>query len=237
MKHLKNYLLLFLVVVITISLPFLSYLLEGTPLTENLPTDILKHLLYQPLTLGIALVLLIILRFSRKEVFQTYFRKGDSSARILPEPYVGIRPKPGETWARAGVQWAFVISVVTVIVIYFQLYSETSPSLKVLAMALPFALVFALTNSFVEEIITRLGVVVALDGALNDRTIAIVSGILFGSVHYFGRPGRITGIIVAGFLGWLLAKSILETKGIFWAWLIHFLQDVIIMMAMFSSQD
>jgi uncharacterized protein len=38
---------------------------------------------------------------------------------------------------------------------------------------------------------------------------------------------------LAGFLGWLLAKSIVETRGIFWAWFIHFLQDVIIFTGFF----
>ncbi|MFH0850449.1 MAG: hypothetical protein V1924_05870 [Candidatus Bathyarchaeota archaeon] len=31
-----------------------------------------------------------------------------------------------------------------------------------------------------------------------------------------------------GFLGWFLGKSMQETGGFAWAWLIHFLQDVII---------
>ena len=35
-------------------------------------------------------------------------------------------------------------------------------------------------------------------------------------------------IITSGFLGWLLAKSVIETKGLGWALLIHFLQDVVI---------
>jgi hypothetical protein len=36
---------------------------------------------------------------------------------------------------------------------------------------------------------------------------------------------------MAGLLGWLLAKSVLETNGIFWAWCIHFLQDIVIFSA------
>ncbi|MFT6005009.1 MAG: hypothetical protein ACI8UQ_002153, partial [Bacteroidia bacterium] len=55
-------------------------------------------------------------------------------------------------------------------------------------------------------------------------------------VHYFGTPGGIIGVIVAGFLGWFLAKSILETKGFFWAWFIHFLQDVVIITAMLAIE-
>jgi hypothetical protein len=33
---------------------------------------------------------------------------------------------------------------------------------------------------------------------------------------------------MAGFLGWFLGKSMLETRGLFWAWFIHFWQDVLI---------
>jgi len=29
-------------------------------------------------------------------------------------------------------------------------------------------------------------------------------------------------------LGWFLGKSMLETRGLFWAWLIHLVQDVLI---------
>lgn len=37
---------------------------------------------------------------------------------------------------------------------------------------------------------------------------------------------------MAGLMGWLLAKSVAETNGIFWAWTIHFLQDVVIISAL-----
>ncbi len=94
---------------------------------------------------------------------------------------------------------------------------------------LPFSIVFAMSNSFVEESITRLGVVVILKDVLKDKTIPLVSALIFGTAHYWGNPGGIIGVLAAGFLGWLLSKSILETKGIFWAWLIHFLQDIIIL--------
>jgi hypothetical protein len=33
---------------------------------------------------------------------------------------------------------------------------------------------------------------------------------------------------MTGFLAWLLGKSVLETKGLLWAWFIHFLPDVVI---------
>jgi hypothetical protein len=36
----------------------------------------------------------------------------------------------------------------------------------------------------------------------------------------------VVGVLLASFLGWILAKSMLETRGMFWAWFIHFWQDV-----------
>jgi hypothetical protein len=35
-------------------------------------------------------------------------------------------------------------------------------------------------------------------------------------------------VVLASFLGWLLGKAMLETRGFFWGWFIHFLQDGLI---------
>ncbi len=39
------------------------------------------------------------------------------------------------------------------------------------------------------------------------------------------------GFLMTGFLAWVLGKAMLETKGFFWPWLIHFLPDVVIFYA------
>ncbi len=51
---------------------------------------------------------------------------------------------------------------------------------------------------------------------------------LFGIGHFFGIPWGWTGIALASFMGWILSKAMLETRGFFWPWWIHFLQDVVI---------
>jgi membrane protease YdiL (CAAX protease family) len=56
-----------------------------------------------------------------------------------------------------------------------------------------------------------------------------MSALIFGVIHYFGMPGKIPGMLMAGFMGWLLTFAIIQTSGIFWAWSIHFAQDVIIL--------
>lgn len=233
MRHERKFGLLLLVILATIALPTIYFYLRNVSVLEGYSQAINTHLVYQFATLLLAIMMLLVLRLSRKEVFRIYFRRGNFKEKVIPEPYVGIKPKPQETWAKAGFQWAFMISIVTATVMYFQVYQGLKLHIGVFLKVLPFALLFSMMNSFVEESIIRLGVIVALKGVFPDRAIAIISGLLFGSVHYFGNPGGVIGVLVAGFLGWFLAKSILETKGMFWAWFIHFIQDVIILIALF----
>ena len=58
------------------------------------------------------------------------------------------------------------------------------------------------------------------------------SAVVFGLPHYFGTPSGIVGALIAGFLGWLLATSLVETQGLLIAWAIHFVQDVVIITSM-----
>ena len=81
--------------------------------------------------------------------------------------------------------------------------------------------------------ITRFSVVASLFGAIRKGYFCLVSAAVFGGVHDFGTPGGIAGVMLAGFLGWLLAKSVIEREGVFWAWFIYFLQDVIIFAGIF----
>lgn len=231
----KDILLFLLIIVLTVSLVFISKWTTGIAVFDNLSLAINKQILYQSVTLFVTIVFLFILWSAKRTIFTQYFRKGNMAADILPEPLVGIKPKPTENWLHFGRNIAIIISVVTAVIIYFQLVRQNGIAPVSMQKVLPFSIVFALSNSFVEECITRLGVVVVLKNKISDKTIPMVSAILFGTVHYWGNPGGVAGVIVAGFLGWFLAKSILETKGIFWAWLIHFLQDVIIFSALLAS--
>ena len=231
---LKSIVLLAVIIAFTIALVFISHWVNGIVIFEGLSTKINKQILYQSITLLGTMVFLFALWLTKKNTFKAYFRKGNLSADILPEPFMGIQPKESENWIHLGRNFSVIISSVTTIVIYFQLIGGNGISIQTMVSMLPFSIVFALSNSFVEESITRLGVVVVLKDAVKDRTIPFVSALLFGSVHYWGNPGGILGVLVAAFLGWFLTKSILETKGIFWAWWIHFLQDVIIITAVLS---
>lgn len=90
------------------------------------------------------------------------------------------------------------------------------------------ALLFAAINASFEEIRFRC-VLLAYAEPVLGRTHAIwLTAVLFGLGHWGGHPSGVSGVIMAGFLGWLLAISILDTRGWAWAWLIHAVEDVII---------
>lgn len=219
----------------TVFLVLFSMYASDIVLSERLPSALNKQLFYQPITLVITLILLGFLALMYRDTFTQYFKVGKINAQILPTPLVGINPKPSDTWSNVGINFLVVISLVTASVSYFQFPVDQSISVKAFFVNLPTVVLFALCNAFVEESITRLAPIVLLKGKIADNHIAIISALLFGIAHYWGSPGGVIGVLVAGFLGWLLAKSILETKGMFWAFLIHFVQDVIILSVLFAK--
>ncbi|HTF28965.1 MAG TPA: CPBP family intramembrane glutamic endopeptidase [Flavitalea sp.] len=93
---------------------------------------------------------------------------------------------------------------------------------------IPLVLLFSATNAWSEEIFSRFVIVAGLDGKLKPGTICWISAIIFGIPHFLGTPSGIFGVLMSGLLGWILAKSVIETRGLSWALLIHSLQDVII---------
>ena len=232
----KECTLISIIILITIALPIISYWSAGIELSKNISVLVNRQLIYQSSTFILAVVFLFVLWKLKTKEFVQYFKKGNIAATIKPEPLVGIKPKNNENWWHLGMSFSVIITLVTMVVIYFQVIHGNNFDYSKLLFVLPISIGFSLVNSFVEESITRLGIVIALKGIMPDKSIMIASGILFGSVHYFGTPGGLVGVFVAGFLGWLLAKSILETKGFFWAWFIHFLQDIVIITAMLAIE-
>ena len=191
------------------------------------------ELKYQIITLVLAFLTLGLVFLAAPVSFQKYFSLfGNISAPAVPVPAIGL---VDQDWLQLGIQFALVISCVTFVVIYLQLMRGKRLQENTLRFFL-WVVVLALMNAFTEEMITRFSVVALLDNLIPLPYVYLTSALIFGSVHYFGTPGKIPGVLMAGFLGWLLAKSIGETQGFFWAWLIHFLQDVIIFTGLFVRQ-
>jgi uncharacterized protein len=189
-----------------------------------------RVLKYQVVILVIALAVLAIIYVLAPRNACRFYRRGNLSAPAGPVRWLGISPT--DNWMKVGRSLAVIVSVATGIFIYLNVAQGESLDAGN-ARYLPFILVFAVMNAFTEEAITRLSVVTSLDGLVPRPVIYLTSALIFGIPHYFGVPGGVLGTLMAGFLGWLLARSVAETEGMFWAWFIHFLQDVIIFGGLF----
>jgi membrane protease YdiL (CAAX protease family) len=93
---------------------------------------------------------------------------------------------------------------------------------------LPLVLLLAASNAWTEEIFTRFVIVAGLSGKLSPTAVCWTSALVFGLPHFFGTPSGVVGMAMAGLMGWMLAKSMIETRSMAWALTIHFLQDVVI---------
>jgi hypothetical protein len=86
----------------------------------------------------------------------------------------------------------------------------------------------AVLNAFNEEMSYKASFLSMLEGVVGRRQSLLLMAAYFGILHYYGVPYGVVGVVLATFLGWFLGKSMLETRGLFWAWFIHFWQDVLI---------
>jgi hypothetical protein len=166
--------------------------------------------------------LMTLLGYRRPDIFLV---KGDLKAPIKPVPWLGF--PESDPWTQFGGQWALYISLGLLVFLII----GGSPSLPAFRKALPLlpaVLMFAALNAFSEEVTFRATVIGSLEDAVGPRNALWIAAAFFGIAHFFGVPYGIVGVIMSTFLGWMLGKAMLETRGFVWAWLIHFLQDVLI---------
>lgn len=188
--------------------------------------DLGLYFLYQLITLGISLLVILAMWFTTGKNL-TYLRRGNMSAPATPVKLLGISAK--DNWKRIGLTFLVAISLVTLVFLLIADGSDLgSVPLGSWALAFAVAIPLSVVNAFNEEIITRWTIAEGFAGKLA-RYAPWVSAVIFGSVHYFGIPGGLIGSLMAGFLAWFATRSIQDTRGLGWAWLIHFAQDMLIL--------
>lgn len=227
--------LLLITIVVIACAPLLLWIRSHPPLALKAFGNTVYNLeiSYQMTVLLVAAIVIGIVYGLTGKAGLAYLNLKKRDGTIRPEPWIGIKPKATETWRNLGANFAVVITLVTAVVIYFQVVHGGSMSLELYPGVL-LILAFALMNAFSEEIIFRFSFVAVVSRyGFSPYVAQGLGAAVFGTVHYFGNPGGITGMLMAAFIGWFLAKSMLETRGFFWALAIHFLQDVIIFSALF----
>lgn len=162
-----------------------------------------------------------------------FLRRGDFCAPAAPEPFLWFRQPIA--WSRLGLQLLVLFGVALPVYLFFSLpihwqqWSRIGP-------LLPWALATAALNAASEEFQFRCVPLAQLRGVLPVRETLWLTAVFFGLGHYFGQPSGIPGVIMATIAGWLWAKSIVETRGVGWAFVIHFVQDVVIFCFLVLSQ-
>lgn len=192
-------------------------LFPGSGFIASMASQQVLRVLSALVTIGLLLVL-----FKKFSAF--FMIKGDLKATAAPIPLIMTR---STSWAKLGWILVLCISGGTLVFLVIGAGSALAQVQKVLPF-LPFILLFALMNSFSEEIGYRANLLAALTPEFGKDDALLMSAALFGMQHFYGVPYGVIGVIMAGILGWLLGKSMVETKGTVWAWAIHFCQDVLI---------
>ncbi len=189
------------------------------------PNFIMWLLSDQLLRLTAAVIIFLILLYFKKKPGNFFIKKGNIDAEVKPIKWILKEPT---TWKKFGTAFMFYISLGTII---FLLVAGGIPSfiqLTGLLKLLPFIIFFAVINAFYEELAYRASFLSVLEEKIGGQQSLYMTSVLFGIGHFYGVPYGVVGVLMATFLGFLLGKSMLETRGFFWAFLIHMVQDIII---------
>jgi hypothetical protein len=179
----------------------------------------------QALNLVVTLGVIAVLFAVHRDRHAFYLAKGDTSAPAGPIGWMGVRP--GDRWNAVGRNLTIAISLGTLA--FLALSGQPSVDLVVRALPLlPAVVLAAALNAFNEEVTYKASLLSVLVGPMGPRQALWMVAAYFGLAHFYGIPYGLIGVALASFLGWILAKSMLETRGLAWAWFIHFVQDVLI---------
>ena len=166
--------------------------------------------------------LLLLLGYKRRNFF---LAKGDLRALIQPVKILGF-PK-SEPWPKFGLIWAFGIASALGVVLFLGTRPSESQFLQLLPI-LPSIIFYAALNAFNEELFYRAPMLACLEPVGGSIQSLWMAAYFFGISHYFGVPSGIPGAMASIFMGWILSKAMLETRGLFWSWLIHIMSDIVI---------
>ena len=175
---------------------------------------------------GVTVIVILALWIVKKNRSEFFMVKGNLDAPIEPVRWLGIRQ--GESWSK----FAWIFAIIAALAVAVPTILGLKPSAEILKKCLPLipaVILFSAINAFNEELYFRATLLSTLLKVIGRNHAMLINVVFFGLAHYlYGSPPGIMGFMMTGFLAFLLGKSMLETKGFLWPWVIHFLPDVII---------
>jgi hypothetical protein len=177
----------------------------------------------------VALAVIAVLWFMKRDRKAFFLVKGRMDAPIEPIRWLGI--KAGGSWKTAG--WIF--AGVAALAVFIPTIMGIAPSGATFLRALPLfpaAVLFAAVNAFTEEAYFRCSLLSTLHDVIGKTHTLLLILVFFGLSHWlYGSPSGLVGFAMTGFLAWVMGRSMLETRGMLWPWIIHFAPDVVVFMS------
>jgi membrane protease YdiL (CAAX protease family) len=209
---------------------FISPLIQETALYTNWLSQASwgASLISSPITVHLAPVVLMALTLigsglGRKELFLV---KGNLNAEVQPHRLLVM--KKGEIWKRFGPAFTLIYAGITLIVMWVSLSPDLSNFSQVVPL-LPAIILASAINAAAEEFQYRSVLLARLKDVVKPGTIMWMSALFFASLHYLtGSPSGLFGAIPVTYMGWVSAKSMLETRGFSIPFLLHFIADFVI---------
>lgn len=153
---------------------------------------------------------------------QLFLARGDVAApsRI---PGMSRRVK----WSRLGPLMMLLFAVPLCVQLALTTHVDAGRLVRV-AELLPLGIAFAAVNAAQEEVRFRaVPLALALPVLGAERGIWMTAT-AFGLAHWYGHPHGPSGVALTLLGGLILAKAMVETRGLLWPWAIHAVQDVVI---------
>lgn len=175
--------------------------------------------------IGASLVMLLVLLGMGLKRHDFYLALGNLKAEAEPS----VIPRKPEPWTKFGRNYALI----SVGILLFFMVPALQPSLENFSIGLLlFAAICAVMNAFAEEFLYRSALLPQMLPLFGKSATLLLVPAWFGLGHYFGIPSGITGVLITAIGGWFFAKSMIETRGMGWAWFLHFLADFTVYMVL-----
>jgi Type II CAAX prenyl endopeptidase Rce1-like len=150
---------------------------------------------------------------------------GNPGAPAQPIPFLRLRKPVPWTWL--GPAFILVFALVLSPYLYLTVHPNFNFSERIVR-TFPWSVAVAMLNAASEEFQFRSVLLAHLREILRPGEMILLTAVYFGLGHYYGQPGGPLGVLMAAFAGWIWARSMIETRGGVWAFLIHMVQDIVI---------
>ena len=150
---------------------------------------------------------------------------GNPAAPAQPIAFLGLRKPVPWTWL--GPAFILVFALALAPYLYLTVHPNFNVSDRIIR-TLPWSLAVAILNAASEEFQFRSVLLAHLRNVFSPGENVLLTAVFFGVGHYYGQPSGPLGVAMAGFAGWIWARSMIDTRGGVWAFVIHMAQDIVI---------